>query len=68
MIEQQLLELIAEQSGHPTDDAMPAWLHHWVAHPVPALGGARPSELVDTPDGLEQVRRTLLRIVHGTYA
>lgn len=43
------------------------WLGVWLEHPQPALGGRRPSELLDTPTGLEVVTRLLGSLRSGAY-
>jgi putative toxin-antitoxin system antitoxin component (TIGR02293 family) len=43
------------------------WLGTWLERPQPALGGRRPSELLDTPTGLEVVTRLLGSLRSGAY-
>lgn len=43
------------------------WLGKWIELPQPALGGRRPSELLDTPTGLEVVLKALGAIESGAY-
>lgn len=43
------------------------WLGQWIERPQPALGGKRPSELLDTPTGIEVVGRVLGTIESGAY-
>ncbi|WP_460534062.1 antitoxin Xre/MbcA/ParS toxin-binding domain-containing protein [Chitinimonas naiadis] len=43
------------------------WLDDWVRQPVPALGGVRPIELLDTAEGFELVVSTLAAIENGAY-
>jgi len=43
------------------------WLGQWLEKPQPALGGRRPSELIDTPTGLDVVARLLGAIESGAY-
>jgi len=43
------------------------WLGKWLQSPQPALGGRRPSELLDTPTGLDVVLRLLGAIESGAY-
>lgn len=43
------------------------WLGKWLEIPQPALGGRKPSELVDTPTGLEVVLKLLGAIESGAY-
>jgi len=41
--------------------------HAWLRHPVPALGGRTPLELLDTLYGIEEVKKELGRIEYGVY-
>ena len=43
------------------------WLGRWIETPQPALGGRKPSELLDTPTGLEVVLRLLGSLESGAY-
>ena len=43
------------------------WLGQWLEKPQPALGGRKPSELIDTPTGLDVVARLLGAIESGAY-
>ena len=43
------------------------WLGRWLEIPQPALGGRKPSELVDTPTGLDVVLKLLGAIESGAY-
>lgn len=43
------------------------WLGQWIERPQPALGGRKPSELLDTPTGVSMVTRLLGAIRSGTY-
>lgn len=43
------------------------WLGKWLDIPQPALGGRKPSELVDTPTGLDVVLKLLGAIESGAY-
>jgi putative toxin-antitoxin system antitoxin component (TIGR02293 family) len=43
------------------------WLGQWIERPQPALGGKKPSELLDTPTGIELVSRVLGAIESGAY-
>lgn len=44
------------------------WFGEWIAQPLPALGGRRPDELLDTADGRELVSRLLAQMQSGAYA
>ncbi len=43
------------------------WLGQWLETPQPALGGRKPSTLIDTPTGLEVVSKLLGAIESGAY-
>jgi putative toxin-antitoxin system antitoxin component (TIGR02293 family) len=43
------------------------WLGRWLEIPQPALGGRKPSELLDTPTGLDVVLKVLGAIESGAY-
>lgn len=43
------------------------WLGQWIELPQPALGGRKPSELLDTPTGAAMVTRVLRAIRSGAY-
>lgn len=62
------VETMVEESGSPEGFNAAAWLSHWLAEPVPALGGARPIDLVDTMEGQALVSTTLAQMQSGAYA
>lgn len=43
------------------------WLRQWLAHPNPALGGARPIDLLATQAGTQTVRQLLAAMESGAY-
>lgn len=43
------------------------WLGKWLEVPQPALGGRKPSELLDTPTGIDMVLRVLGAMESGAY-
>ncbi|CAL8480817.1 antitoxin Xre/MbcA/ParS toxin-binding domain-containing protein [Caballeronia sp. S22] len=43
------------------------WLGEWIERPQPALGGRKPSELIDTPTGVDVVARLLGSLESGSY-
>lgn len=43
------------------------WLRDWLERPQPALGGARPVQLLGSAEGLESVRRALGALISGAY-
>ena len=65
------VETMLEASGDPERmqgfDAA-RWLTHWMEEPVPALGGASPSDYMDTIEGQEMIARLLALMQTGAYA
>jgi putative toxin-antitoxin system antitoxin component (TIGR02293 family) len=63
-------QLVAQiqESGNPDDFDAVAWLSRWLNDPLPALGGARPIELMDTMEGQSLVSTTLAQLQSGAYA
>jgi len=51
----------------PPEFDLDRWLQDWLERPQPALGGARPAELMDSPEGLESVRRALGALLSGAF-
>lgn len=43
------------------------WLGEWLQVPQPALGGRKPSELLDTPTGIALVAKVLGAVESGAY-
>jgi putative toxin-antitoxin system antitoxin component (TIGR02293 family) len=62
------LEAMIQESGDPTDFDARAWLARWLTEPLPAFGGARPADLVDTMEGQGLVSAALARVQSGAYA
>jgi putative toxin-antitoxin system antitoxin component (TIGR02293 family) len=65
------VEAMLEESGDP--DLMQGfdaarWLTHWMEEPIPALGGASPSEYMDTIEGQEMISRLIATMQTGAYA
>ena len=56
------LEAMVEDSGDPTDVDHHAWMARWLTGPLPALGGIRPADLIDTMEGLGLVCSALARL------
>jgi putative toxin-antitoxin system antitoxin component (TIGR02293 family) len=61
------LEVMLEESGSTEFDAS-AWLSRWLSEPLPALGGTRPLDLLDTMEGQALVSRALAQVQSGAYA
>lgn len=61
-------EIVANSTAADAEDFDAAkWLGKWIDIPQPALGGRRPSELLDTPTGLDVVLKLLGAIESGSY-
>jgi len=65
------VETMLDESGDP--EAMPGfdaarWLTGWMGQPVPALGGASPSQYMDTIEGQVMIARLLATMQTGAYA
>lgn len=59
---------MVEESGNPEGFDAGAWVARWIESPVPALGGRRPSELMDTAEGQALVASLLSRAQSGAYS
>ena len=62
------VEAMVEQSGDPAGFNAAQWVARWLEEPLPALGGRRPADLIDTSEGLAIVSNLLARAQGGTYA
>ena len=62
------LEAVIQESGNPEGFDAAAWMSRWLNNPVPALGGARPIDLMDTMEGQALVSTTLAQMQSGAYA
>jgi putative toxin-antitoxin system antitoxin component (TIGR02293 family) len=62
------MEAAIQESGNPEGFDAAAWMSNWLNEPVPALGGARPIDLVDTMEGQALVSTTLAQLRSGAYA
>jgi putative toxin-antitoxin system antitoxin component (TIGR02293 family) len=62
------LEAVIQESGDPKGFDATAWMSHWLIDPLPALGGARPIDLMDTMEGQALVSTTLAQMQSGAYA
>ncbi len=65
----------AQYAEHPaTLQALEAFdgdreaVHAWMTGPNRTLGGAIPTEILQTPEGLQEVLGAILRIKHGVYS
>jgi putative toxin-antitoxin system antitoxin component (TIGR02293 family) len=62
------VQAMVDESGNAQDFDAPKWMAWWLSEPLPALGGVRPIELMDTMEGQSLVAETLARIQSGAYA
>jgi len=62
------LEAIVQDSGDPKGFDSTAWMARWLNDPLPALGGARPIDLMDTMEGQALVSTLLAQLQSGAYA
>ena len=62
------LEAMIQESGNPADFDAGAWMARWLTEPLPALGGARPADLVDTMEGQGLVSSALAKLQSGAYS
>lgn len=63
----QVQEIVAE-SGDPVGFDAASWVAQWLQSPLPALGGKRPAEFMDTADGQSLVSTMVARMQTGAYA
>lgn len=61
-------QAMIEASGNPEGFDAAAWVGQWLDQPLPALGGQRPAELMDTAEGQAIVSNMLARAQSGAYA
>jgi uncharacterized protein (DUF2384 family) len=62
------VDQMLRESGDPTGFNASAWLSAWLQTGVPALGGARPVDILELPGGFEKVLSLLLRMRSGAYS
>ena len=62
------VQAMVDESGDPGGFNAPAWVARWLDEPLPALGGQRPAELMDTAEGQAIVSNLLTRIQSGAHA
>lgn len=62
------VETMVQESGDPKGFDAAKWVARWLDAPLPALGGRRPAELMDTADGRAVVSDLLARIQSGAYS
>ncbi len=62
------LEAMLENAELAEPFDAPEWVSGWLREPLPALGGKRPIELLDTMEGQALVSRALAQVESGAYA
>jgi putative toxin-antitoxin system antitoxin component (TIGR02293 family) len=62
------LQAMLEDSGDPQGFDSEAWISRWLLEPLPALGGTRPLDLLDTMEGQTLVSKALAQVQGGAYA
>jgi putative toxin-antitoxin system antitoxin component (TIGR02293 family) len=62
------VEAMVIESGNPEGFDAAAWLARWLERPLPALGGRKPAELMDTTEGQQLVSKILARVQSGAYS
>ena len=62
------LEAMIQESGDPKNFDAAAWIARWLTEPLPAFGGTRPADLMDTMEGQSLVSSTLAKLQSGAYA
>jgi putative toxin-antitoxin system antitoxin component (TIGR02293 family) len=62
------LEAMIQESGDPAGFNARAWMARWLTEPLPALGGTRPADMMDTMEGQGLVSAALAKIQSGAYA
>lgn len=62
------LGMMVAESGDPEEFDATEWISNWLREPLPALGGERPINFLDTMEGQTLVSDLLARIQSGAYA
>jgi putative toxin-antitoxin system antitoxin component (TIGR02293 family) len=62
------VQAMVEESGRPAGFNAAEWVARWLEQPLPALGGQRPAELMDTPEGQGIVFQLVARMQSGAYS
>lgn len=64
----ELVQRIVAESGDPVGFDAVAWTKRWIRRPAPALGGARPMDYMETPEGTALVEALVRRMQSGAYS
>lgn len=62
------VETIVRESGRPEGFDAAKWVARWMDQRVPALGGRRPAEFMDTAEGRALISSLVARMQTGAYA
>lgn len=62
------VQIMIDESGDGTPFDAAAWVASWLQRPVPALGGRRPAEYMDSIEGQKMVSGILAMAQSGAYA
>ncbi|MGB8421336.1 antitoxin Xre-like helix-turn-helix domain-containing protein [Paraburkholderia sp.] len=62
------VQTMVEESGDPAAFDAATWMAAWLDTPLPALGGACPSQYMETADGRELLANLLQMMQSGAYA
>lgn len=62
------IETMVQETGAPDGFNASGWFAGWVTSPLPALGGERPIEYLDTWDGRIVISGLLTQMQSGAYA
>ena len=62
------VEAMVRESGDVEGFDAAAWMARWLTEPLPAFGGTRPIDLMDTMEGQGLVSAALAKLESGSYA
>ena len=62
------VQAIVDRSGRAEGFDAEVWLDHWLQQPLPALGGRRPAEFLNTAQGQELLVSLIERMQGGGFA
>jgi putative toxin-antitoxin system antitoxin component (TIGR02293 family) len=62
------VQAMVEESGNPEGFNAAEWVARWLERPLAALGGQRPADLMDTPEGQGIVSQVVARMQSGAYS
>lgn len=62
------VQAMVEESGNPQGFDASTWVATWLEQPLPALGGQRPAEWMDTSERQAFVSQLVARMQTGAYS